>query len=159
MKRLVLCASVVLMVLTSCSKKTHPSVSNPPNSSKSAVIEPPGNKEITTVPIIVTPVSPTVVLTSPLIVIDGTGEVINSRSKLPPEIASKVDYNAITRSYTPAQKQNLIFRFKMLPPRVLYVPDRLVSKSARGFYCVYKKKFWYWKKEDGLFYLDETYYQ
>ena len=157
MKRIVLCVSIGLMVLTSCSKKVHPAAEKA-SKGREAPIEVPGNKEAT-VPPSVAPVSPPMIVTSPLIVIDGTGQVINSRDKLPSEIASKVDYNAIARSFTPAQKQNLIFRFKMLPPRVLFVPERLVSKSARGYYCVYKKKFWYWKKEDGLFHLDETYYQ
>ena len=93
------------------------------------------------------------------ILVDETGKIITSRSKLPAEIASKVDYKKITRSFTPDQRQNLIYRFKMVPPRVLFVPEKLASKSAKGTYCIYKKKFWYWKKEDGLFYLDETYYQ
>lgn len=148
MRRIVLCVSVVLMILTSCSKKVHPSVERPTKGRNVPVETPVG----------VTP-TPPVILTSPMIVIDGTGQIISSRDKLPAEIASKVDYNAIARSFTPAQKQNLIFRFKMLPPRVLLIPERFVSKSARGYYCVYKKKFWYWKKEDGLFHLDETYYQ
>lgn len=157
MKRIVLCVSVVLMVLTSCSKKTHPSVERS-SKGRDIPVEPPVKTETTVPPVVVTP-APPVILSSPMIVIDGTGKIISSRDKLPAEIAAKVDYNAIARSYTPAQKQNLIFRFKMLPPRVLLIPDRFVSKSARGYYCVYKKKFWYWKKEDGLFHLDETYYQ
>lgn len=156
MRRIVLCVSVVLMVLTSCSKKTHPSVER---SSKSRDIPVESPVTTTTVPPVVITPAPPLILSSPMIVIDGTGKIISSRDKLPAEIAAKVDYNAIARSYTPAQKQNLIFRFKMLPPRVLLIPDRFVSKSARGYYCVYKKKFWYWKKEDGLFHLDETYYQ
>jgi predicted metal-dependent phosphoesterase TrpH len=94
-----------------------------------------------------------------MIVINESGKVITSRDKLPAEIATKVDYSKISRSFTPAQRQNLIYRFKMVPPRVLYVPEQLTSKTARGTYVVYKKKFWYWKKEDGLFHLDETYYQ
>ena len=94
-----------------------------------------------------------------MIVIDETGKIITSRDQLPDEIALKVDFKKITRSFTPAQRQNLIYRFKMVPPRVLFVPEQMASKTAKGYYCVYKKKFWYWKKEDGLYYLDETYYQ
>ncbi len=154
MKRIVVCASVVLLILTSCSKKAHPSAEKS-TKKRETPVEMPANKEAALPPT----VAPAIMVTSPLIVIDGTGQVISSRNKLPSDIASKVDYHAIARSYTPAQKQNLVYRFKMLPPRVLYVPERLVSKSARGYYCVYKKKFWYWKKEDGLFHLDETYYQ
>ena len=136
-KWLILC--IALSVLASCSKKTHPANSN---SSKTPLPPPVA---------IITP--------APMIVIDEKGEIITSRDKLPAEIASKVDYKKITRSFTPAQRQNLIYRFKMVPPRVLFVPENLASKSARGTYVVYKKKFWYWRKDDGLFHLDETYYQ
>jgi hypothetical protein len=41
---------------------------------------------------------------------------------------------------------------------VLNVPESLAKTNAKGTYYVYKKKFWYWKKGDGYFYLDETYY-
>jgi len=140
MRKNALVLLVAISALVSCSKKTHPATSNPPTTSP-----------------VITPPPP--IGSSPMIVIDEKGRIITSRDNLPDNIASKVDYKKITRSFTPAQRQNLIYRFKMVPPRVLFVPDKLVSKTARGYYCVYKKKFWYWKKEDGLFYLDETYYQ
>lgn len=147
--------------LVSCSKKTHPAVSTHPkardtnNARTKTVVEPPA-------PVInpvETPVPPPAVMATPMIVIDETGKIITSRDKLPPNIASKVDYSSISRGFTPAQRQNLIVRFKMVPPRVLFVPDHLASKSAKGSYVVYRKKFWFWKKADGLFHLDETYYQ
>lgn len=97
--------------------------------------------------------------TEPMIVIDDRGEIVTPKDQLPAEIASKVDFKSITRAYTPDQRQNLIYRFKLIPPKVLFVPDQLSTKSARGEYCIYKKKFYYWKKDDGLFYLDETYYR
>lgn len=56
-------------------------------------------------------------------------------------------------------KKNLVYRYKMIPPKVLYVPEGYVSKSARGKYIIYRKKFWYWQQADGLFHLDPTYYQ
>ena len=135
-------AGMLLMactIIVSCSKKTHPAVSD----------SPPKSPETATRPAI----------PSPMIVIDDVGRVITSRDKLPVTIAAKVDYGRISRSFTPAQRQNLIYRYKIVPPRVLYVPDQLASKSGKGTYVVYKKKFYYWKKEDGLFHLDETYYQ
>lgn len=122
-------------IFVSCSKKTKPALSDSP-------------------PRTTTPAVP-----SPMIVIDEVGKVITSRDKLPPAIAAKVDYSRISRSFTPAQRQNLIYRYKLVPPRVLYVPDQLAKKTAKGTYVVYRKKFWFWKKEDGLFHLDETYYQ
>ena len=158
----ILCLLVIpaLMLLGSCSKKTHPNSSSRPKSSEKKNTVPeldiPAN-----IPPTVVPESHTTTanFTQPMIVIDETGKIITSRDNLPPDIAAKVDYKKITRSFTPAQRQNLIYRFKMVPPRILFVPELLASKSAKGYYCVYKKKFWYWKKEDGLFYLDETYYQ
>ncbi len=129
-----------------------------------------GNTAITVEPPVKTTESPTVsvappaataasAFSKPMIVIDETGKIITERNQLPDEIASKVDYKKISRSFTPTQRQNLIYRFKMVPPRVLFIPDIMSKKSAKGFYAVYKTKFWYWKKEDGLYYLDETYYQ
>jgi predicted metal-dependent phosphoesterase TrpH len=94
-----------------------------------------------------------------MIIIDEAGKVITPKDKLPADIAEKVDYKKITHAFTPEQRKNLIYRFKMVPPRVLFVPDNLASKSARGTYVIYKKKFWYWRRDDNLFHLDETYYQ
>ena len=150
------------LLLASCSKKTHPVASKAP------VYKP----RTTTAPVVVDappsvptpttetpPVTTTTAVLVPMIVIDEKGSVITSRDKLPAEIAGKVDYSKISRGYTPVQRQNLITRYKLVPPRVLFVPDQLASKSGRGTYIIYRKKFWYWKKEDGLFHIDETYYQ
>ncbi|MES2004366.1 MAG: hypothetical protein V4450_07585 [Bacteroidota bacterium] len=152
-----------LFVLASCSKKVHPVASKPPVRTetvappKTTTVVPPVIHEET--PAAVNPAPAATAFASPMIVIDESGKIITSRDKLPEDIAGKVDYKKITRAFTPDQRQNLIYRFKMVPPRVLFVPEKLASKSAKGTYCVYKKKFWYWKKDDGLFYLDETYYQ
>ncbi len=150
------------LLLTACSKKTRPTVSTPVKQDNTPVIVTPPVKEPP--PVVVTDsveeetVTPTPAM-APMIVIDEKGSVITSRDKLPPEVAAKVNYSRISRGYTPAQRQNLIFRYKMVPPRVLFVPDQLASKSARGTYVIYRKKFWYWRKADGLFHIDETYYQ
>ncbi len=94
-----------------------------------------------------------------MIVIDGYGRVLTPHSQLPTDSTVHPDYGKLARAFTPEQRTNLMYRFKTVPPRVLYVSGTYVQKSLRGTYCVYKKKFWYWKKADGLFYLDETYYQ
>lgn len=94
----------------------------------------------------------------PMIVIDGMGNIITPKEKLPEEIAAKADYRVLSRAFTPNQRTNLIYRYKIVPPRILFVPESYIKTSARGKYIVYRKKFWYWQKEDGLFYLDETYY-
>ena len=164
MKKICLLIIPVLLLVVSCRKKTIPSLGNMPKSAEK------GNTVITVEPPVKTTESPTVIVappvavpssafSKPMIVIDETGKIITERDQLPEEIASKVDFKKISRSFTPAQRQNLIYRFKMVPPRVLFIPDAMSKKTAKGFYAVYKTKFWYWKKEDGLYYLDETYYQ
>jgi hypothetical protein len=163
MKRVFGLLLVTGVLLASCSRKTQPTVSTPVKKQDKPAV-------ITTLPPPVTEPPPTVAIDSveetpaataafaPMIVIDEKGKVITSRDKLPEEVASKVNYPKISRGYTPAQRQNLIFRFKMVPPRVLFVPDNLATKNAKGTYVIYRKIFWYWKKEDGLFHIDETYY-
>lgn len=151
----------VAVLLASCSKKTHPAASAtvpgktaPAGADKKDLpITPPvtGNTAITA------PAEKA--FANPMIVIDEGGNVVTSRDKLPDDIAAKVDYRKITRAFTPDQRKNLIYRFKMVPPKVIYIPEALSRTSAKGTYCVFRKKFWYWKKQDGLFYLDETYYQ
>jgi hypothetical protein len=164
MKKVSLLVIPVLVLMVSCSKKTIPALSNFPKSAEKGntviTVEPPPAGTVaapTVAPLPAT--STTLAFSKPMIVIDETGKIITERNQLPEEIASKVDYKKITRSFTPTQRQNLIYRFKMVPPKVLFVPDAMSKKTAKGNYAVFKKKFWYWKKEDGLYYLDETYYQ
>jgi hypothetical protein len=101
---------------------------------------------------------PATPIPSAMIVIDGYGKVLTPADKLPdPNI--KPDYSKIARAFTPQEIANLKARYHFVPPKVLYVPDAYARQTLRGTYAVYKKKFWYWKKEDGLFYLDEIYYK
>lgn len=95
----------------------------------------------------------------PMVVIDGMGNIITPKEKLPEDIAAKADYRILSRAFTPNQRTNLIYRHKIVPPRILFVPENYIKTTTRGKYVVYRKKFWYWQKEDGLFYLDETYYK
>lgn len=129
MKNIVLLLAII-MVIPSCHKKTVPE--------KTEVV---------------------VVKATPLIVIDGLGRVVTAKADLPKDEGIKADYSKIERSFTPQEKANLMARQKMIPPRVLYVPKEYTKTSLKGDYCIYKKKFWYWKKSDGLFYLDEIYYK
>lgn len=151
------------VLFASCARKTQPVVSTPVKTQDNPVAK--------ATPPVVTSTPPPVIdsteekeeavsapALAPMIVIDEKGSVITSRDKLPEDIAGKVNYSKISRGYTPAQRKNLIFRFKMVPPRVLFVPEQLATKNAKGTYVIFRKKFWYWKKEDGLFHIDETYY-
>jgi len=91
------------------------------------------------------------------VVVSGDGKVVNSTVKS--KSGSKVYPVTKARSFTPNEKKNLMYRFKTVPPKVLHVPESLAKKNAKGSYYVYKNKFWYWKKPDGYFYLDENYYK
>lgn len=162
MKKVWLFPIMVLVVLASCSKKSQPA------SSQTHVKKEPAALAKTPVPQAVseepprTTATPSVVpdaFPDPMVVIDANGNIVTPGSQLPKEIAVKTNYRSIARSFTPGQRKNLIYRFQMVPPRVLFVPEKLTSKSARGVYIIFKKKFWYWQKNDGLFHLDETYYQ
>jgi hypothetical protein len=161
MKRVFGLLLAALLVLASCSKKTRPTVSTPPARTQQQPA-PVSNAPVADTPVNA-PAEETTAATAPalapMIVIDEKGNIVTPREKLPEDVAPKVNYSKINRGYTPAQRQNLIYRFKMVPPRVLYVPEQYSIKNAKGTYVVYKKKFWYWKKADGLFHLDETYYQ
>ena len=157
--RLLIFAAVVFV---SCSNKTHPSVSSSNNQLAIPSTKYPESKSDTATFAGAATPSPVIAAktyASPMIIIDEKGSIITSRDNLPDEIASKVNYKQIARSFTPAQRTNLIYRFKMVPPRVLFIPADRVQHSAKGYYCIYKKKFWYWQKDDGLFYLDEKYYR
>ncbi len=149
-------------ILASCSKKTHPTVSTVNKTPKteerprvpdtmSAVADSAITAPVTAAPVVKN-------FSAPMIVIDAGGKIITARENLPEDIGGKVKYAEIARAFTPVQRNNLIVRFKMVPPRVLFVPNELAKKTAKGSYIIYKKKFWYWKKEDGLFHLDDTYY-
>ncbi len=94
-----------------------------------------------------------------MVVSDGSGKIYTPQSKLPKGENLKPDYLQLSRGFTPQQKANLTARFGSVPPRVLYVNPKLHEKSQRGTYYIYKKQLWYWKKSDGLFYLDEQYYK
>lgn len=94
-----------------------------------------------------------------MIVADGNGKIYTSASQLPQDENLKPDYLQISKGFTPQQQANLKARHQTLPPRVLYVNPDYQLKSQKGTYYIYKNKFWYWKKKDGLFYLDDVYYQ
>lgn len=93
---------------------------------------------------------------APTVVVSGEGKVLNPTVKT--NAGTKVYPVTQARSFTPNQKKNLMYRFKTVPPKVLHVPETLAKKNSQGSYYVYKSKFWYWKKTDGYYYLDENYY-
>jgi hypothetical protein len=118
-----------ILLLAACHKKTTPVATAPP--------PPPAPKA--------------------RVVVDGYGKIRTPLNQLPQGV--QASYAALARSFTPAQLSNLKYRYNTIPPKVLYIPDVYAKTTAKGTYAVYKNKFWYWKKSDGLFHLDEAYYQ
>jgi hypothetical protein len=93
-----------------------------------------------------------------IVVTDAYGKIINGQNTLPADADVHFDQLRLSKGFSAQQLSNLKARYKTIPPRVLYVNPQNEQKSARGTFYVLGKKFWYWKKKDGLFYLDEKYY-
>ncbi len=93
-----------------------------------------------------------------MVITDGYGRIITQKDSLPTN--ANVQYNQfeLSKGFSAQQLSNLKARYKTIPPRVLYVDPSQQINSVRGTYYILAKKFWYWKKKDGLFYLDEKYY-
>jgi hypothetical protein len=145
------------IVIIACNKKTVPSktVADSGTVNNSATTTNSIEKPYT----VDTTAKATIVTGKALVVINGDGQILTPLEKLPAYEHLTPNYSQIARAFTPAQKANLNLRFKTIPPKVLYVPNIYTQHSLKGVYSIYKKKFWYWKKADGLFYLDEAYYK
>ena len=93
-----------------------------------------------------------------IVITNAYGKIINGQNTLPAD--ANVEFNTfqLSKGFSAQQLSNLKARYKTIPPRVLYVNPQNEQKSARGTFYVLGNKFWYWKKKDGLFYLDEKYY-
>src|SRR4051812_35629685 len=106
----------------------------------------------------VTPSAPTVAA-KPIIIVDAHGNFAVTENDLPPDASKSIMSNSNARAYTPAELKTLSVRYKQIPPRILYVPTALQKTNSRGTYYVFAKKYWYWQKTNGYFYLDENYYK
>lgn len=168
MKQFVLILAAVALLIMGCGKKTIPTRDTNANTKTEAdkpitakPTTPPRNNgaDNTTEDSTVVIDKKESAMASPRIVVDGLGKILTTKHQLPAHIAAKADYGSLARAFTPNQRTNLIYRYKTIPPRVLFVPDSFIQTSAKGKYIVYRKKFWYWQKQDGLFHLDETYYK
>ena len=139
---------LVLVIASSCHRKSVPSGSR-------------NNGEVT--PLLNSseaagmPVAPA--FEKPVIIVDARGNFAVTETTLPPNASKEILNPANARAYTPAQTKTLAYRFGKVPPRILYVPSSLSKKSAKGTFYVLDKKFWYWKKSNGYFYIDENYFK
>ena len=145
---------ILLMVVTSCHRKTVASSST--GSTKGEPVKPLlSNDEASGTPATTEPV----VATRPVIIVDARGNFAVTDSTLPADASKSILNPANARAYTPAQTKTLAYRFGKVPPRILYVPESFQKKSAKGTYYVLEKKFWFWKKSNGYFYIDENYFK
>ena len=136
MRYLLCCVVVMSVVISSCHRKSVP------ESSRTEEIK---------------PVAPA--YTRAIIVVDARGNFAVTEATLPADASKEILNPVNARAYTPAQTKTLAYRFGKVPPRILYVPASLQKKSARGTYYVLDKKFWYWRKSNGYFYIDENYFK
>src|SRR5207253_1659794 len=79
----------------------------------------------------VTPTAP-VPLPKPVIIVDARGNFAVSEKDLPPDASKSILNSANARAYTPAELKTLSYRYKQIPPRILYVPTELQKKNSRG---------------------------
>ena len=97
-----------------------------------------------------------------MVVIDSKGNVVIDPNILPNHVNHNLDsISMVVRAYTPNQAKNLASRYNVIPPRVIYVPASMQKQGTRGVYFLYKipnNALWYWKRNDGYFYIDENHY-
>ncbi|RXK83193.1 hypothetical protein [Filimonas effusa] len=159
MKNYVLRCTLVLIIFSACSRKTTP----PASGNTNAQIVYPNKTKPGTTP--VTPAIPdttTVPITTNekiLVILDKGGRLAVSSKSVPPYVLANNKVLPANAPITATQRSNMLARHHVLLPLALYVPDAKASKSAKGDYYRYQNKFWYWKKADGFFYLDDIYYK
>jgi hypothetical protein len=165
MKYFLLIAACFL--LFACSRRTVP-----PKGTNATVVTPKNNTTVTPAPnnnvtndnadsISTTDTSSAIDNTNSfsfLVITNGYGKIITQEDSLPADADIHWDALQLSKGFSAQELSNLKARYKVIPPRILYVNPQNEQKSARGAYYVLGKKFWYWKKKDGLFYLDEKYY-
>ncbi len=154
MKKILIACFCILFCI-SCAKKTVPSKPNYSfgnNNSNNTVTD-----TATTNPANADSVK-TISANTVMIISDGYGRLLTPQQNLPPDADIKYNSLQLSKGFTTQQRANLQARYHTVPPRVIYVPQQYSLSSLKGNYYIYKKKFWYWKKTDGLYYLDEKYY-
>lgn len=144
-----------IVVLFGCSRRTIPAKPNTTldNSSSNIIAA-----DSATANIITADSLSIAAASSIMVVTDGYGKLITPQENIPANSGVSYDNLQLSKGFTTQQRANLQARYHTVPPRVLYVPDSLSLSSLKGNYYIYNKKFWYWKKADGLYYLDQKYY-
>lgn len=155
------CALALFFFMTACSRKTTPA--NSGKNGNASIIYPNKNKpSAETEPVKPAPadsITPISTNQKVLVILDKGGRLAVNSKSVPPYVLAANKVLPASQPLTATQRSNLLARHKTLVPLALYVPDALASKSGKGDYYRYQNKFWYWKKADGYFHLDEIYYK
>lgn len=162
MSKYVVFSLALFLALASCSRKTVP----PKNVNSQVVYPRTSNNSSGNVANPAAP-APSTGTTGPasvtnekiLVILDKGGRLAVSPSSLPPYVTANTKQLPSSMPLSATERNNLMARQKTLLPLALYVPDAYAGKSPRGQYYKYKGKFWYWKKADGFYYLDDIYYK
>lgn len=155
----ILCFSA--LTITACSRKSNPSAGTGSKNVNAQVVYADKNNNNNTVnPLITDPSAPVPPGNEKvLIILDKGGRLTFNNKNIPPYVLAANKSLPANQPVSAAHRSNMLARHQTLPPQALYVPESLASKSSKGQYYKYQGKFWYWKKSNGFYYLDETYYQ
>lgn len=160
-----LCGALVISSLSfvACSRKSTPSGSNSNKNVNAQIVYGDKNKN-TANGNPVTPVltdSGTVPVSNErlLVILDKGGRLNYSSKNVPSYVLAANKALPANQPISAVQRSNLLSRQKVLLPLALYVPEAMASRTSKGQYYKYQNKYWYWKKSNGFYYLDEVYYQ
>lgn len=161
-----LCGVLAISSLSfvSCSRKTTPATSNG-NRNVNAQIVYGNNNNNNNKGNPVTPLIPDSAGTVPvgnervLVILDKGGRLNYTSKNVPPYVLATNKALPANQPISAVQRSNLLSRQKTLLPLALYVPETKSARTSKGQYYKLQNKYWYWKKSDGFYYLDEVYYQ
>ncbi|MEO7313468.1 MAG: hypothetical protein ABIX01_24005 [Chitinophagaceae bacterium] len=88
---------------------------------------------------------------APFIIVDGEGRRNGYQGR-------NFDQCFEQRSLSRKQRRKLEKRYGFLPPLVMYVPDRYVTRTSRDEFYTYNNGVRYEKQRDGFFHLDDRYF-
>lgn len=152
------CALVIFTLFTACSRKSTPASSG--KNTNATIVYPDKNKPSDPLtPLIPDSAVPGTTNEKILVILDKGGRLAVSSKSVPPYVLANNKVLPVSTPLTATQRSNLLARHHVLLPLALYVPEAMATKSAKGDYYRYQSKFWYWKKADGFFHLDEIYYK
>jgi hypothetical protein len=154
------CAFILVTLSTACSRKSTPASGKNTNAH---IVYPnknkPGSPSEPVTPTVTDSGVPVTTNEKILVILDKGGRLAVSSKSVPPYVLANTKVLPVSTPLTATQRSNLLARHHVLVPLALYVPDAFAIKSAKGDYYRYLSKFWYWKKADGFFHLDEVYYK